>query len=158
MSAVVAGVPPQVLLGLAVVVVVVLTRLRARPIRPRLVILPIVLIVAGIAVLLPAVMATSAFHLVDALVLTIDVALSVGLGWVRGASVQLHAADDAVWSRYTVVTVALWAVSIVLRFALGLVGDNFGAAAVVTTGPVLFFLGVTLLVQNIVVRRRASRL
>jgi hypothetical protein len=158
LRAVMAGVPPQVLLGLGIVVVVVLSRLRARPVRSRAVVLPCVLIVVGLAMVIPVAAATPRLHPVDVVVVACDVVLSVTLGLARGASVRTWAENRVAWSRYTWVTVRLWAMSIVIRFALGVAGQHFGAAAVVTSGPILFFLGVTVLVQNLFVRNRASRL
>jgi hypothetical protein len=69
--------------------------------------------------------------------------------------VLVSARDGAVRYRYGTTTVVLWAVSILLRFALGAVGARFGGNELVTSAGVLFMLGISLITQNVLVLSRA---
>ena len=142
-------------IGLVVIVLLVITRTRhdRQASVARLLILPVVVLVFGAATALPAVAAK--LHPVDVVIIVLDVALSLGLGFARGWSVLVTARDGAVWYRYGTTTVVLWAASIVLRFALSAVGAHVGGNALVTSASVLFMLGISLITQNVLVLTRA---
>lgn len=157
--------PPQVLVGLVTLTVVVLLRLRSRPARARrLVIVPVVVMLVGAFLLVPWLALPSPGGAIATIaVLAVDVVLTVGLGVARGATVEVTI-DPAgsVRFRYTAVTAALWAVSVGLRFELADAGARAGASPAVTEGSILLALGLSLLVQNLVVvhaigRARARR-
>lgn len=143
------------IIGLAVIVLLVITRTRGQRVSPpRLLILPVVVLVIGVAAALPAV-SGSALRPVDVVIIVVDVALSLVLGFARGRSVLVYSNETAVWYRYGAVTVVLWAVSIALRFTLGDVGAHVGGNPLVTSASVLFMLGVSLITQNVLVLLRA---
>ena len=143
------------IIGLAVIVLLVITRTRGQRVSPpRLVILPVVVLVIGVAAALPSV-SGSALRPVDVVIIVVDVALSLVLGFARGRSVLVYPNEGAAWYRYGTVTVVLWAVSIALRFTLGDVGAHFGGNRLVTSASVLFMLGVSLITQNVLVLLRA---
>lgn len=153
-------VPPQVLVGLVTLAVIVLLRLRPRPARTRrLVTGPVIVALVGAFLLVPWLALPSAGGAVATIgVAAIDLVLTVGLGVARAATVQLSPdAAGEVRYRYTGTTVALWAVSVALRFELADAGARLGASPAVTEGSVLLALGLGLLVQNIVVARKAAR-
>jgi hypothetical protein len=118
----------------------------------KLLILPVIVLVAGAASALPTL---SGLRPVDIMIIVVEVALSLGLGVARGVSVLVYPVDGVVWYRYGTVTVVLWAVSIALRFALGAIGVHLGGSELVTSASVLFMLGISLATQNIVVLSRA---
>lgn len=152
--------PPQVLIGLVTLTIVVLTRLRPRPVRVRrLVVGPVIVMLVGGFFLLPSLMAPiPGDALATVSVAVVDVVLTAALAIARGATVDVREGGDrGAQYRYTALTVLLWAVSVVLRFALAYAGGEFGASPAVTEGSVLLSLGIALLIQNLVVVRRASR-
>ncbi|HEX4225373.1 MAG TPA: hypothetical protein VHZ97_23620 [Pseudonocardiaceae bacterium] len=144
-----------VVVGLAVIVLLVITRTRGQQVRAaRLLILPVIVLVAGGAAMLPSL---SHLRPVDVVIIVIDVLLSLGLGFARGVSVLIYPQDGATWYRYGTVTVVLWAVSIALRFVLGFVGVHVGGSQLVTSSSVLFMLGLSLITQNIVALVRSRQ-
>ncbi|MFD6176826.1 MULTISPECIES: hypothetical protein [unclassified Isoptericola] len=152
--------PPQVLVGLLTLTVVVLLRLRARPARTRRLLTgPLVVLVVGAFLLVPWLALPSPGGAgATVAVAAADLALTVGLGVARAATVQLSPGTDGVVQyRYTAATVVLWAVSVALRFELADLGARLGASPAVTEGSVLLALGLALLTQNVVVARRAAR-
>ncbi|MFE5292584.1 hypothetical protein ACFQ8T_10430 [Isoptericola sp. NPDC056618] len=158
-------VPPQVLVGLATLTVIVLLRLRPRPARTgRLLIVPVVVMLVGAFLLVPWLALPSPGGAIATIaVLAVDLVLTVGLGVARGATVEVTTdPTGSVRFRYTGVTVALWAVSVALRFELADAGARVGASPGVTEGSILLALGLSLLVQHLVVvhaigRARARR-
>jgi len=153
--------PPQVLVGLVTLAVVVLLRLRARPARTRrLVTGPVVVMVVGAFLLVPWLgLPSPGGGGATVAVAAADLVLTVGLGVARAVTVQLSpGAGDVVRYRYAAATVVLWAVSVALRFELADAGARLGASPAVTEGSVLLTLGLALLTQNLVVARNAARL
>jgi len=152
--------PPQVLVGLLTLTVVVLVRLRPRPARTRrLLVGPLVVTAVGAFLLVPWLGAGApGGAAVTVGVALVDLALTVVLGVARGATVQVApGATGAVEYRYTGATVGLWAVSVAVRFALAGAGATLGASPAVTEGSILLALGLALLTQNLVVVRAAAR-
>ena len=145
------------IIGLVVIVALVITRTHGQPVRAaKLLILPAIVLVAGVASAIPAIAATgSGLRPVDVVIIVADLALSLGLGAARGASIRVYPQDGALWYRYGAVTVVLWAVSIGLRFALGALGTHVGGNALVTSASVLSMLGLSLMAQNILLLHRA---
>jgi hypothetical protein len=152
----VAGPLPMVI-GTAVVVLIVLTGIRGRELRPRkLFVLPGIVVLLGIAAILPQFAGRVTLHGIDAVLAIVDLALSVGLGAVRGRTVRIYLAEGVPRYRYGPVTVLLWGLSITLRFALAAYGARHGASPLVTSASVILMLGLTLLTQNTIVFARAA--
>jgi len=152
--------PPQVLVGLMTLAVVVLVRLRPRPARTRRLLTgPVVVMLVGAFLLVPWLALPAPGGAVATIgVAVVDLALTVGLGVARAATVQISPGPEGVVRyRYTGATVALWAVSVALRFGLADAGARLGASPAVTEGGVLLTLGLALLTQNLVVARNADR-
>lgn len=161
MDAVLDAMPPQVLIGLVTLIIVVLTRLRARRARPRrLMIVPGVVTLVGAFLLVPWLGVAATGDLVATIsVAVLDLAFTVALGIARGLTVEVRTdSAGAVRYRYTWLTVLLWVVAVALRFELAEVGARWGASPAVTEGSVLLALGIALLVQNLVVIRLVGRL
>jgi hypothetical protein len=151
-----AGATP-VIIGLIVIVLLVLRRTSGQPLRGgKLLVLPVIVLAAGFFAAQPAV---HDVHLrsVDELMIGLDLVLSIGLGSVRGLSVQIYQREGVTWYRYGTVTVLLWATSIGLRFLIGFLGARHGATELAASGSVLFMLGLSLLTQNLVIAGRARR-
>jgi hypothetical protein len=143
-----------VIIGTAVVIVIVLRRMRGRELRPRrLLTLPLIVLIVGAGAALPQ-MATTHLHGLDYLIAAIDLVLSIGLGAARGFTVQIYRNTGTFFYRYGRATVLLWCLSIGLRFMLGIFGSLHGASPLVASGSVILMLGLTLLCQNVIVRCR----
>ncbi|MEU4525162.1 hypothetical protein AB0F52_41390 [Amycolatopsis sp. NPDC024027] len=145
------------LIGTAVVVLLVLAGIRGRELRPRkLFLLPGIVVLIGLAAVLPPLAGGRPLHGIDAVLASADLALSIGLGAVRGRTVRIDLVAGVSRYRYGPATVLLWGLSIALRFALGAYGARHGASPLVTEAAVLLMLGLTLLTQNIIVFARAA--
>jgi hypothetical protein len=148
-----AGLAP-VIIGTVVLVGIVASRIRGRALRPRrLLIVPLILLVLG-AIPVALQLGTVALQGIDYLIAGLDLALSVGLGAARGFTVRIYSHEATTWYRYGPATVLLWCLSIVLRFALGITGSHHGATTLTTSATVILFLGLTLAVQNTIIRTR----
>jgi hypothetical protein len=159
-------------LGVAVTLVIVLLllakRVRGQELLPgKLIVLPFIPMLLGLGDAAAQLAASKSvpihlhdvhFHDIDYLILAADLALSVGIGFIRGFTVLIYPRNGTIWYRYGPLTVLLWFVSIGLRTLLGIIGAHHGALPLVTSGIVLLMFGLTLLIQNIVVvARRAGR-
>ncbi|GIH19909.1 hypothetical protein [Rugosimonospora africana] len=137
-------------LTVAILLLVLLTRIRGRELSPgRVLTLPLILVALGLGSTVPQLSMTR-LHTIDAVVLAVDVLISLGLGGVRGFTVLLYPNGGRIWYRYGPLTVALWFLSIALRAGLAAAGAQLGATALVTTASVLLMFGLTLATQNVI--------
>ena len=151
-----AAATPTVAITLVILLLIVAKRVRGQRLRPhKLIILPLIpmLMGAGEAISLFADprLGPIRLHGIDYLVLAVDLALSIAIGSVRGFTVRVYPKDGVTWYRYGPMTVLLWCLSITLRIALGIYGSHRGATPLVTSDSVLVMLGLTLLIQNVIV-------
>ncbi|MER7543426.1 hypothetical protein ABTW95_10530 [Spirillospora sp. NPDC127506] len=142
----------NVLLAVAVVALVLYRQLRTCSVdERRMYTVPLVL----------AVVALAQGGLIDRGHLALSAALvageavaAVGLGVLRAVTIRVwRAGDGTLWRRGTGWTLAAWLVSIAIRAAF--VAAGYAAGIKPAAGGVLLFLAVTLLVQGLVVGRRA---
>ena len=143
---------------IAALVVWVLTRqLQSRPVVARsLFVLPVILGVVGIGSLGGAVPKGGQFTSNDVKWLAIDLATTVVLGAVRGASIRLFPQGGVLWRKGTWLTLALWLLSFAARAGIGVLAADNGAKVVASSALMLSF-GVSLAVQGAVVYLRAAR-
>ncbi|MFG2003192.1 hypothetical protein ACGFNU_28930 [Spirillospora sp. NPDC048911] len=148
----------QIQTGLLVAVLVayVLYRqLRTRPMcSEKAYLLPAVLVGAG---LLQGGLLDTAHPLVSALLLAAGLVSALGLGAVRATTVRVWRDEHGVlWRRGTAWTVVIWLASIAVR--AGLIATGYALGVHGEAGGLLLFLGLTLLVQNVVVGWRAREI
>jgi hypothetical protein len=159
---------PGVAVTLVIVLLLLAKRVRGQELLPgKLIVLPFILMLLGMGDVAAQLAASKSvpihlhdvhFHDIDYLILATDLALSVGIGSIRGFTVLIYPRNGRIWYRYGPLTVLLWFVSIGLRTLLGIIGAHHGALPLVTSGIVLLMFGLTLLIQNIVVvARRPGR-
>jgi hypothetical protein len=144
---------------IAALVVWVLTRqLQARPVVARkLFVLPLVLVVVGIASLNSATSKGGVhFTSTDATWLAIDLAVTMIFGVFRGSSIRLYAQDGVLWRKGTWVTLVGWVLSLAVRGGIGVLASDHGAKLVASSALALSF-GVSLAVQGAVVYLRGLR-
>lgn len=146
--------PLTILLVIAAIVFVLWSRMRGQPLRvKRLLVLPVVLIVIGIADL----SGSKAPHLssTDVAFLAASIALSVILGAARGATIELYPNQGELWQRYRGSTVALWIALIVTKVVILAIAKAAGASAGGGTNSLLVSLGASLLAEAAIVGPRA---
>jgi hypothetical protein len=128
----------------------------ARPVvARRLVILPGILVVIGIAAI--SHVDNGLLSATALLYVAIDLLASVALGGLRGCFVRVYERDGVMWRQGGVITVALWLVSIAVRAVIAILATNAGVGNV-SNASLELALGVTLLAQNGVVALRGTRL
>ncbi len=140
-----------VLLVLAAVGYVLVRRLAGEPLEGRrLAVLPIVLAVVGGAQLRGA-------HVtpLDVAVLAVEGVVAVGLGALRGLTVDVYNRDGHLWYRYRPLTIVVWAGSILLRFVGAAVGHELGADTGVLSAALVLIVALSLLGEALIVGRRA---
>ena len=146
--------PVTILLGVAAVGYVLWSRLRGQPLNARrLLVLPVVLTVIGVADLT----GSSAPRLsgTDVGFLAAGVAISVVLGVARGATIELYPNGGELWQRYRPVTVVAWATLVVAKLALAGIPSLAVASAGAETRGLLLSLGASLIAEAAVVGPRA---
>ena len=140
-----------VLLVLAAIGYVLVRRFAGEPLEGRrLAVLPIVLVVVGVAQL-RGVHATP----IDVVVLAVEGLVAVGLGTVRGATVHVYARDGHLWYRYRPLTIAVWVVSALVRLGGSVAGHALGADTKVLGAALVLMVGLSLLGEALIVGRRA---
>jgi hypothetical protein len=83
---------------------------------------------------------------------------AVGLGLLRGVSVNVWATENWVLRQGTGFTVALWLLSLAVHFVGDAVGTHASSGAGLDGSSLLLYLGLTLGVQTAIVQRRAQPL
>lgn len=150
---------PTVAATLVILLVILAKRVRGQRLQPhKLIILPLVPMILGVGEAIPLLVVPRlgiiSLHGTDYVVLAVDLALSIAIGSVRGFTVRIYPQDGVTWYRYGPITVLLWCLSIALRVTLGIYGSQHGAIPLVTSDSVLVMLGLTLLIQNLIVIAR----
>jgi hypothetical protein len=141
----------EVLIGLAVIVYLIGSRMRGQLANSRkLLVLPAVLGIAGVESLAHAAVRPSAGG-VALLVFAGLVAAIFGL--IRGATVQLREVDGMLWYRYRVLTVVLWCCSFAVDGALHFAAGAMHQSAV--SNAMLAIAGVTFGAEAAMVYLRA---
>jgi hypothetical protein len=142
-----------VLLVLAAVSYVLASRWRGRPIESRrLLLMPAVL--SGYGLLLFTGASSRGLRAIDVALIAAGVAVSAGMGVIRGTSVSVFLRDGRPWMRYRFTTLALWAATAAVRLAVAVVSNALGASASAREPALLLSVGVTLLAEGAVVTRR----
>jgi hypothetical protein len=149
----------NILLGLLIVAVIVVRQLMVRPVREEArVVLVLVLAVYGLAALSRSMHG----HHVSAAVIAVLVASLVGaaaLGGIRALTVRVwRDPDGQLMRRGTVITAALWIVSIAVHVGADVWLAKLSNIAGLGASTVAIYLAVTWGTQGTVLRSRASRL
>lgn len=140
----------------AVLVLVVVRQTMPRPVTMRrLLVLPGVLTVWGLASVgkVFAHGVTGA----DVLLLVLDVVAAVGLGLLRGGTMQVWESHGVAYSRGRWTTLVAWLVSIAVRLGLVVLAHAMGAEVAANESLLPALLGVTLLMQNLLLAARVQR-
>ena len=118
----------------------------------RTLVLPLIVIVAGIA---QGGIVDRHHESVSVALLAVEAVAAVGLALYRAYTMRIwRDAEGRLWRRGSASTAVAWLLSIGLR--VGLLGVGAWLGIKEGQGGVLLFLGVTLLIQNLAVRHRAT--
>jgi hypothetical protein len=149
----------NIAIGLIVVGLLLVRQLQPRPVREassiRLV------LILGAAGIFETSNAVGHHHLTAAAVAWLAVSLMAGAvtGAIRAATVRVwRAQDGSAWRQGTVLTAALWVISLGAHLALDTVIDHASRIAALGTSSILLYLAVTLGIQREIVHRRAAPL
>ncbi|WP_181777048.1 DUF1453 domain-containing protein [Amycolatopsis pittospori] len=138
-------------LAVAVVVAIVVRRLRGEPLVARDVFgAPAILIGIGVYGLTKL----ETFTVTDGLWLALGAVAGCGLGAVRAATTKLFERDGVLWLRYTGWTFGVWVLSMVVNFGIGFLATLAGAHP--DARPVTLSIGVSLLGEALVMGMRAK--
>jgi hypothetical protein len=138
----------------SIVLYVIGRQLMGEPIRgKRLVVLPAVLAIAGVA----AVASGHGHHPtpIDIVLLVVGDAVAVVIGVRQGLSLRLEARRGSLWGQMPVRSLWLWGALIACRGILDGFGDAVGAHVATGSAAILMTLGVNRLAQAAVVAPRA---
>lgn len=138
----------QVLLVAAVVVFVIARRFAGSPIGARSMLVPIALTIYGISQIHGPVRAS------DIVLIAVELIISVAGGVVRGYTIKLYVHAGHLWQRYRVTTLLVWIAMIALRVGFAFAGHAEGAR--IAPGAAMIAFGVSILVESLVVARRAA--
>jgi hypothetical protein len=146
--------PVTILLGVAAVGYVLWSRLRGQPLNARrLLVLPVVLTVIGVADLTGS--SAPRLSRTDVGFLAAGVAISVVLGVARGATIDLYPNGGELWQRYRPVTVVAWVTLVAAKLALAGTASVASASPGAGTHGLLLSLGASLIAEAAVVGPRA---
>ncbi|AUI60677.1 DUF1453 domain-containing protein [Amycolatopsis sp. BJA-103] len=140
-----------VALAIAVVIAIVVRRLRGEPLVARDVFgAPVILIGIGVYGLTKL----DAFTFTDGLWLVLGALVGCGLGAVRAATTKLFERDGVLWLRYTGWTFGVWVLSMAVNFGIGFLAAMSGAHP--DARPITLSIGVSLLGEALVIGMRAK--
>ena len=149
----------NIAIGLIVVGLLLVRQLQPRPAKETSSIrLVLILAAAGIVEITTT---AGTRHLTTAAVawLTVSLMAGAGLGAIRAATVRIWRDQDGSASRQgTILTAALWLISLAAHLALDTIIDHASRIAALGTSSILLYLAVTLAVQREIVRRRTAPL
>ncbi|WP_410605545.1 DUF1453 domain-containing protein [Amycolatopsis sp. lyj-90] len=140
-----------VALAIAVVIAIVVRRLRGEPLVARDVFgAPVILIGIGVYGLTKL----DVFTFTDGLWLVLGALVGCGLGAVRAATTKLFERDGVLWLRYTGWTFGVWVLSMAVNFGIGFLAAMSGAHP--DARPITLSIGVSLLGEALVIGMRAK--
>jgi hypothetical protein len=143
----------RVLAVIAVIGYVIGRQLMGEPLRgKRVVLLPVVLAVAGVADL-----GTHGRHVepADVVFLVISGLIAVTIGLLQGRMIRLECRNGALWGQMPVGALWLWALLVGSRLIMTVIAHVVGAKVAGSSAPIIMLLGINRLGQAAVVMRHA---
>ena len=123
--------------------------------------LPLILIAIGLYATLGSRHKTSAGAVIamtskDYTYLAVGALVSLGLGMVRGRSLEIANHAGLMMKRYRPLTAALWVVLIVVRLGIDLYGGHMGVSTAVIGTSIMLMFGLSLLGESLAVAMRTG--
>jgi len=122
--------------------------------RKSLVTLPLILTVLGAVAAVQALPGTSAGELG---LFAVDVLVLAGIGVLRSTSTRLSERDGTTFQKGSMLTIGLWVLTVAVRVGFVALATALGVSGPLTTGSILFTVGVTIGVQNAVTYLRIQQ-
>ena len=142
----------EILIVAAAVIWMIIRRFAGSPVGAKTLALPIALTIYGLVQLDQG--RHGHFTTTEIALLAIEAVIGVLAGIGRGVTIKLYERDGHLWQRYTVLTLAVWIAMIAVRMGLAAGGHAIGVA-VPTGGALTATFGVSLLIESLVVQKRA---
>jgi hypothetical protein len=143
----------RVLAVVAIIGYVIGRQLLGEPLRgKRVVVLPVILAIAGVADL-----SQHGHHvqLADVICLVLSGLIAVAIGMLQGRMVRLEGRNGALWGQMPVRGLWLWALLVGSRLIMTVIALAVGAKVAGSSAPVIMLLGINRLGQAAVVMRHA---
>ena len=143
----------RVLVVMAVIGYVIGRQLMGEPLRgKRVVLLPVILAVAGVADL-----GTHGRHVepADVVCLVISGLIAVTIGLLQGRMIRLESRNGALWGQMPVRGLWLWALLVGSRLIMTVIALAVGAKVAGSSAPIIMLLGINRLGQAAIVMRHA---
>ena len=143
----------RVLVVIAIIGYVIGRQLMGEPLRgKRVVLLPVILAVAGVADL-----GTHGRHVepADVICLVISGLIAVTIGLLQGRMMRLEARNGALWGQMPVRALWLWALLVGSRLIMTLIALAVGAKVAGSSAPIIMLLGINRIGQAAIVMRHA---
>ena len=123
--------------------------------------LPLILIAIGVWATLGTQHKTSSGAVIamtskDYTYLLVGALVSLGLGMVRGRSLEIADHAGQLMKRYRPLTAALWVVLIVVRLGIDLYGGHMGVSSAIIGTSIMLMFGLSLLGEALVVAMRTG--
>jgi hypothetical protein len=141
----------QILLIAAIVVWIIAKRFSGSPVGGRSLLVPLIMVGYGLVQLDDA----HAWGVASVTLLAVEAIVAVAAGVARGVTIELYVRDGHLWQRYRLVTLMVWIGMIALRLGFLAAGHALGAS-LPETGTILLTFGVSMLIETLVVARRAA--
>jgi hypothetical protein len=148
----------NIVIGVAVVALVIYRQGVTRPVRERSA--ARLVLILGIIGVVEMVNASKAHHLGPSTIgwIVVGLLIGAGLGAARAATTRVwRDANGTAWRRGSVLTAALWIVSLAAHFGIDALIDHSTTAKGLGSADILLYLAVSLGVQREVIRLRAAR-
>ena len=138
----------------ALVVLVIYRQMRTMPLQPRqMVLFPVLLVILAFSNF----RSLSPHSVAAIMAFTASVIVALTFGVARGLTTQVWSAGSTVMRKGTTVTLALWIVSIAVRFGIAFAAGLSGVPLKATQAELPLFLAITLAAQNAVIWVRAQQ-
>jgi hypothetical protein len=141
----------QILLIAALVIFLIGRRFAGSPVGARSLLVPVGLTVWGFSQLSHQ----HGFGALDITLLSVEAVVAVAAGAARAATIKLYVRDGHLWQRYRLLTLGVWIAMIALRVGFIAAGDALGAS-LPTQGTLLVTFGLSLVVESLLVAKRAA--
>jgi hypothetical protein len=146
----------ELLIGVAVLGLLVVRQLRARPVRSN----TRVLLILGVIGVIEAAGFLQKQHATGIVVAALagSLVLAAVFGVIRAATVKLWLQDGQPWSKGTVLTAVLWVVALAAHLGYDALLGRHHQVGSVASATVVLYLAVSFAVQRAVVLMRANQL
>ncbi len=139
----------QILVVVAIVIWIIGRRLAGMPVGSRSFVVPVIMVFYGISQM------HGRLSAVDIAFLAVELIIGVAAGLARGATIKLYVRDGHLWQRYTMLTLGVWLAMIALRIGFA-AGAHALGASLSATAAVMITFGLSLLVETLLVNKRAA--